>query len=422
MKTILIVSYLFAPNNSIGALRPTKMAKLLSEKGHCIDVVSAGYLGNDTLLMPNNIRHWYHLNEKKAQSSNQTNNDKTTHNYVKLPKTLKQVYRTRKARKSEKQFYKYFKNLFSIELEKNNYDVIITSFGPLVSLECGLYVKQHCKDIKWICDFRDPVITDITPIIFRQSWKRKEQHACEKADEIIAVSNEYVRRICGKRFSNKAHMIPNGYDLSDMTLFASTLLPNDFIRITYVGSLYEGRRKITPLFRALRELADEGKVDLHNFCFDYAGGDGSFLRMQADEFGLDAIVNDHQLLSREDCLKLQFASHLLVLATWNYKGEEGVFPGKFLEYMLIGRPIISLTTGNVSNGEVTSVMREGQFGVAYESANDSKDMVSLKNYLEFCYTEWSQKKIINAKPVKEVLERYNYDNIINRIEELILRP
>lgn len=419
MKRILIVSYLFAPNNSIGALRPSKIAKLLSDKGYYIDVVSAGYLGNDTLSFPRNIKNWYPMNGEKVQSRNLDKKNEKKHPSSKMPMLIKQTYRTCMARRNEKRFYEFFRELFNSELAEKKYDVVFTSFGPLVSLECGMYVKRYSKDIKWICDFRDPVITDITPFPFKMTWKRKEQSACKVADEIIAVSNAYVYRICGEKYRKKAHMIPNGYDKSDISVSAMSQLPNDVIRITYVGSLYEGRRKITPLFCALRELADEGKVDISRFRFDYAGGDGISLCTQADEYNLSSLVYDHQVLSREECLKLQFSSHLLVLSTWNYKGEEGVFPGKFLEYLLIGRPIISLTIGDIPNGEVTSVMREGNFGVAYESIRDKEDMVYLKRYIESCYLEWLQRGSISFKPVQEVLERYNYEHIISQVEELL---
>lgn len=42
-KRVLILSYLYAPDNSIGALRPTKIAKKLREKGFVVDVFCMGH-------------------------------------------------------------------------------------------------------------------------------------------------------------------------------------------------------------------------------------------------------------------------------------------------------------------------------------------------------------------------------------------
>ncbi|MEH7255748.1 hypothetical protein V7111_26940, partial [Neobacillus niacini] len=51
MKKILIVSYLFAPENAIGAIRPTKIAKFLSEKAYDITVItSSNKLKHDSML------------------------------------------------------------------------------------------------------------------------------------------------------------------------------------------------------------------------------------------------------------------------------------------------------------------------------------------------------------------------------------
>ena len=41
-KRILVLSYLYSPDNSIGALRPTKIVKKMREKGYIVDVFCMG--------------------------------------------------------------------------------------------------------------------------------------------------------------------------------------------------------------------------------------------------------------------------------------------------------------------------------------------------------------------------------------------
>ena len=43
-KRILIISYYFAPQNVIGAVRPTKLAKYLARMGHEVTVIAGGGL------------------------------------------------------------------------------------------------------------------------------------------------------------------------------------------------------------------------------------------------------------------------------------------------------------------------------------------------------------------------------------------
>ena len=416
MKKILIVSYLFAPNNGIGALRPTKIAKLLSQKGYWVDVVSAGYLGNDTMEIPENIHMWYAMNDQKVNRPNVASKKKKTIRYLKF---LRQTWRSYLSRQGDKCFLNFFRNLYEKELSKVNYDVAITSFGPLASLECGLFIKKKNKNIKWICDFRDPVVTDITPFVFKWFWKYKEQQACRKADKIVAVSEGYISRICGRKYKGKRYMIPNGFDISDKNDEIEYRYNKDKFEITYVGSLYEGRRKLTPVFGAISDLIKQKSMDPSSICINYAGADGDAFYRQAEQANLKTCLRNYGLLSRAECLNLQFSSDLLVLSTWNSRNEYGVFPGKLLEYMLIGKPIISITDGDLGDGEVSKVIREGCFGVAYESVNHEKDYVYLKEYLKNAYQQWIQCGCIEFTPSEKVLERYNYDNIILQSEDLI---
>ena len=416
-KKILVVSYLFAPNNNIGAIRPSKWANMLSKK-YTVDVISYGLSGNDSQNVPH-CRNIYHMNNKEVEQHKQISGQtKKRDNAVVLE--LKHTYRLYLSLKNGRKFVDFCVNLYKEKLISEKYDVLITSFGPMASLQCGLEIKKLSPDIMWICDFRDPVVTEDMAKIFMPYMAYLQQKACKKADKIVTVSDGYLKRICKGHYSEKSYMIPNGYDESDIERFDNLSDSSEIMHFVYVGALYEGKRKITPLFRALKELMTEGKIDIDKICFDYGGGEGAFLRAQAEEYGLERIIHDHGILSRLECLKLQYASQLLVLATWNNKGEYGVFPGKFLEYMMIGKPIISLTDGNLSNGEVTQVMVEGNFGIAYEAINDQTDYVKLRDYIDFCYAKWKNDKKIPFSPEREVLERYSYQKIIKHIEELIV--
>ena len=416
MKRILIISELFYPQNVIGAIRPTKIREYLIKKGYTVDVITKSFYDqiDDS---ENGIIHRIDAieeseNKRLVRSVFQKNNC-----------FIREMKRAKRTIISLKKGYRYCRQVIDCIKKQNidlfEYAAIITTFGPVSSVMIGLKIKNKYHNVNWICDFRDPMVVQEVSVFLNPFMAFLQRQACRSADHIVAVSNGYLRRICGNKYTSKRHMIPNGYDSTDLTGFESCVPPTDSFHIAYVGTLYEGRRKITPLFQVLQELADEGQVDLDKICFDYAGGDGSYLLAQASGYNMGSVVRDHGVLPRKECLKMQFSSHLLVLSTWNNRGEEGVFPGKFLEYMLIRRPIISITDGNMPEGEVTSVMREGHFGVTYESIRHNEDIITLKKYVKSCYSEWLQKGSITFEPVQEVLDRYNYNNVIKQIEELI---
>ncbi|MGN0451587.1 MAG: glycosyltransferase [Acutalibacteraceae bacterium] len=414
MKRILIISELFYPKNAIGALRPTKIRKYLTEKGYTVDVITKSFSANDD---SENGRIW------RIDAVKETNVSKSAptflHTNNSFIKGLKRFKRIIISLKSGKRYYRDVMRFIDTHpVPISEYDAVFTTFGPVSSVLIGLELKKRYPKIKWICDFRDPMVVEEVSVFLKPYMRALQNRACRKADKIIAVSNGFLKRICQNRYADKRYMIPNGYDPSDMPDMLSARA-DGILHFVYAGALYEGKRKITPLFRALRELADEGKINIEKICFDYAGNDFMFLNEQAKSYNMSEILKNHGKLSRADCLALQKAADFLVLCTWNNRGEEGVFPGKFLEYMLFNKPIIALVDGNLANSEVACVMREGKFGIACEAAGGERDHAALKAYIEKQYSLFEQNKSLDFAPSQKVLNRYNYENIIRRIEELI---
>ena len=331
MKKILIVSELFYPQNAIGALRPTKIRNALVKKGYLVDVITKSFSSQYESPERGNI--WRIDAVEKSNSLNSNVSAVVTSKFFKEFRCAK---RTIIAINKGKHYYNHVIDFIETQnIDLSVYEAILTTFGPISSIMIGLNIKKKYPEINWICDFRDPMVVEEISVFMKPFMYIFQRMACKNANHIVAVSNGYLKRICGNQYKQKRHMIPNGYDITDKRISDDYSPSVDTLHITYVGTLYEGKRKITPFFRVLRELADEGQVDLHKICFDYAGREGSFLISQANEYDLGSIVHDHGVLPRNECLKLQFSSHLLVLSTWNNRGEEGVFPGKFLEYMLI---------------------------------------------------------------------------------------
>jgi len=429
MKNILIISYLFHPNNTIGALRATKMAKFLSQNGYIVDVVSADvpiekyvernkYVNNEYIISLNKHSSLFCVNSHTCIKNldRKTKHSSLKHN--KIFDELRNFKRGYMQKKIMNIFNKNFKLLLNSDLfDIKKYDTVLSTFGPTCNVQCGLYCKKKCSNINWICDFRDPMSTQDLPMFYRPFNYFLQKNALKHSDKLVAVSNGYLTRICKGKYQNKSYMIPNGYDKEDIKIYSSE--QNRDLNITYVGSLYEGKRDISVIFKVLSEITEAGIIDRSRICFNYAGNDIKALNDQASRYNLIDIIKDHKMLSREACLQLQCSSDFLVLSTWNYKNEFGVFPGKFLEYMLINKPIIAIVNGDLAESEVKEVMEEGNFGVTYEYINDSNDYPKLKEYLIYQINSYLNKRNLKFSPINEVVERYSYDNIIKRIIALL---
>ena len=430
-QKILVISRLFEPENEIGALRPTKFVKCLTEKGYSIDVFTSVRTIKGSSYTPKGFRVIY---DKEHSESKETkaNSDRVTGCFKrfidqvpnKVIRTIRQelasTYRQMLEYRRGKVFLQSFKNaIIDKRIILDEYQCVFTTFGPVDSVLVGLYIKKNYPQIKWINDFRDPMISQMIPKLFYPWYRYLQNKSIDMCDYAVTVSEGYYRRMVKRTTANKFHVIPNGYDIKDIPIFQETAIDNDQFSLVYVGSLYEGKRDIGPVFSTLRKLCDEGYISKNQMVFHYAGRDIKYLMKQAHAFDMDDIVFAHGMLSRQECLNLQASARFLVLSTWNDRGEEGVFPGKFIEYMLINRPIISVVDGNLANSEVTDTIRRYNLGVSYESA----DMASMGQLYEWMKTQvqrYNEGQPALFFPDKcGIDKKYNWVNIAKRFGELI---
>ena len=422
MKKVLIVSDFFFPSANIAAVRPSKIAKRLTADGYCVDVFTRYPIGEGAGEYCNkcfSFQSGSALNVmKKEENVKRTGIKKILfEKFNFLYMSLLKIKSNLQTNRRNKQMLNAFKAF--VAENPQEYDAVFTTFGPVGSLLCGLYYKKKFPQVKWICDFRDPaVVSQCGPL--KNFFRRlKEQKSCKLADEIVTVSNGYMKRICGDKYTEKRHMIPNGYDRADMVYSGEKAEASDKLSLAYVGIFYGFMRDLRPVFRAIKELEDDGLVDKTKIRINYAGSDCQMLLEQAKETNMQDIIVNHGVLAREDCLKLQFGSDILLLSTWNTEKECGVFPGKRREYMLIGKPIVTTVTGDVPDSEVAQVVREGNLGIVYEEVNGKEDFAKLKEYILTQYNYKVNGKELPFNPEQSVLDRYNYDTIIKRIEALI---
>ncbi len=416
MKKVLLISQHFYPSNIIGAIRPTKIAQKLRQQGYQVDVFTRYQVSPSEIERLGLCDHLFALEDYVPEKGKRAAKKRG-----RLYQALYHAYLNVLSLKEGKRFLKKFQSMLQEDgvLGETEYDIVLSSFGPMSSLMCGMYYKKIKPQVRWLCDFRDPVDSKFIEPIIRPIFSWYQARACKRADAIIAVSRGYLERICRGKYKEKAFMIPNGYDLEDAACACEAKAPEEFLRMSYVGTLYSGSRDLSPVFQALSASIQEGKIDAAKLRVSYAGNNFHIILEQAKKYALEQLLEDHGSLSREACLELQYSSHLLLLATWNDKKEYGVFPGKLLEYMLIGKPIISVTSGERPDGEVSCVIREGRLGVAYEEARSAQDAAELKEALEAYYQQWQAGGQLHFEPEQAVLERYSYRTVIAQIEAVI---
>ncbi len=428
MKKILIISYNFAPMHTVGAIRPTKLAQYLGDLGNEVDVVASESHGVPDHSLDGSLKAVHHIdridcpivNEKPASANSKPAPKTAAVGYKKMSlfrKLKRQLYEYKKIVNSKK-FTRAFVKLIKSEPERfASYDAVISTYGPLASHLCGLEFKKKFPHIKWIADFRDPMVLNTTPISVLHCRSRIQKRVCKVADRLVAVSNGYYERIFDQEAKKKAQVIYNGFDRSDIDI-ASVERDGEF-SFTYVGNMYEGQRDFSPLLLTLQSLVEEGLLKAEDINIKYAGDSFAVLEKQAERVGFTGHLSDLGRISRSDCLKLQASSRHLLLSTWNEKGEHGVFPGKFLEYIMIGRPIISFVSGDEPGSEVTRVMKRARLGITYEDATREADLAALREYLIKDYDAFKNGRDAEFSPDPDEVARFDFANTAKSFEELI---
>ena len=434
---ILYISEFFFPINQVASIRATKFCKYLSQNPDIsVSVVCRSYedMATDFLLEKDvskisqifrvsvnqygvrlvsklrlRVRAFFHLRDsQRIQKVGLESSKKQSYSIKNEIGRLFRVFSDELACSA------YIRNAKRVLRKSSVPDIIISSYGPKSSPILGGWYKKRHPEVYWISDFRDPVYRGFsTPHLLVKRSISYVQRVCKEADVLTSVSQGCMDALHFPSHPHKA-VIYNGFDRDDISLIENTISPLKFT-LSYMGTIYKDRQDLSPIFMILRELIDEGILDVEKVCIRYAGPSKMAFASLSRRFGLDRCVEAFDTVPRATSLKYQLESHLLLLASWNLKGEEGIITGKLLEYMMIGRPIIGLVSGELKDSAVKEMLRLGNLGVCYEQANKEQDFSFVKQYVVEQYNQFIDGAQPKHKPNHDYVEQYNYQNLTKQL-------
>ncbi|HNW85659.1 MAG TPA: glycosyltransferase [Candidatus Limiplasma sp.] len=461
-KRILFISYYFAPQNVIGAVRPTKLAKYLTRMGYEVTVLCAGSLGTlrDPLLAADlaeladvqvvrerSLFRWW---KERGQSAEVT---RTLTDRPVLPEqgmTEEAMQRSAALAKAQNEadqnvgqsvpktaqasaapgarwlnaLYLWLFHRGDMAFARactrkllamdRHFDLVFSCYGPLSVHTVARRAKRFRVADRWVADFRDEASV---PFRWQKGWLTRYLRRVRKnADAITGVAQGTLRMMNLETFGQ---IVPNGYDPEDVERLPVFRFSESALSIAYCGQMYPGFSDVTPVFRAARELCDQGVCNPGQFRFHYAGRQGATFLAQAAQYGLEGSVTDHGMLPRADSLALQQAADVLLMATWNTPERQGVVTGKLLEYMMANRPVLCCVSGSVPGSEARALVDRTAIGVGYEQATDAADAPRLREYLlTLCRAKLSHSPLPFA-PNREVVEAFSYRTIAASLAEVL---
>lgn len=413
-KSILIVSPYFAPENSVASIRFTKIGKYLAKSGYKVDVLcsnmKAQVIDDETLkrdikwfdkVVRIKFPKLYYLPLKVANNTKEEEGKKNkTGIWGRILNKTVQVIRNEFT--SSIWLFVWDRILAKICLntirkEKWKYfDVVITTYSPMYSHYVGRYLKRKKKCNVWIADYRDPFLglqekKLIPQFIFHDNIKIERE-----ADYITTVSRgtkEQILKEAGRyhdEIRRKIHVIYNGYDLDDRRYIKKSKRKDNKLQMAYCGTLgiVGNKYEFSPekLFMVLRELEDEGKVDINKIELIYAGSSSIYLREYASRYCMLEIIRDCGYVTRKESLGIQEQADIVLMCSWNTNTKKGVLTGKFYEALLLEKTVLALVSGDLKQSEIKEIIQNYNIGFCYEESVEG-DYQKLKEWVMEKYQE-----------------------------------
>ena len=440
MRILMVCNY-YAPENTIAAVRISKLVKYFKIAGHDIDVLTEkkeDFPVDDSLLsdMEGINVYYIHNSYKFNDFYDKYRNFINPYRDKRLAKLDNRERINKKTGNIE--FYPFEtaypiigsldylinqlkqKDLFYDAKQKfdfsNKYDCIITSYGDSFSYFFGKYYKQKVNSAKWVFDIRDAIYRyKFIPKYVKWIPKMYENYIWKNADEIVGVSQGICNRV-HRKYESKVHLITNGFD-GILDENASYKRVSDKMTFTYTGSMYGGLQDLSKFYEAIRCLIDEKKIDISKCEYIFAGNKSAFdiFVAQARKYDLSDYCTYKGKLSRTESIDLQRESDILLMASYDYKNNNGgVITGKIFEYMSSSKPVIAIVNGDVENSEVSQIIKKTNIGICYEKYNDYSDLIRLKRYILMQYNLFVEDKELEYCPDRAEISKYNYKSIANK--------
>lgn len=423
MKKVLFVCLCFAPDNSVAAIRPTKIAKYLHESGEYeIDVLKLQSYGliTDELLVED-LKHIHQVYEVPQVNYNTTGVYSSPNEgfFGVLKRKCRSLSEHMLEWRFDRKNFNLAKKYMKEYMRGKHYDIIFSSSGPFLTHKIAAQMKKHSKDSFWIADYRDPLPNTLAAgALIRAISRQRVRYITRNANLITGATAGCYENM--KTYApERCIEITNGYDTDDLAGFVQTAQETDKLTFCYTGTIHKQKSDLSMVFRALEELIQEGIVQKDRILFRYAGRMERSFRAQAAQFHLADTVESYGYVTRKQSIALQMQSDILLLASFNYTHQNDVITGKFFEYLMSAKPIICTIKGNAPGSRLKHLIDSMRCGVCCEEAAGEADFLRLKAYVKEQYTYFCQQGTVIYDADKAAVEAYHYRNIVKKLCEAI---
>ena len=421
MKKVLIIAYYFPPNPNVGSQRPYRLAKYFPKYGWGPIILTPAIprkLSEELRIIETDYKDirvsfkskiGFSPNKGLQEQLGITVNKKNYGHSTWKSKIIKLFLEITNFPDTRRGWYKFALKAASELICNERIDAIISTSSPATSHLIGRKLKLKYS-IPWIADLRDLWTNNHfykKYELIRYFERRLELKTLSDADALVTVTHKFADELKILHKDKRIISITNGFDNDDFD-DVQINLTNKFT-ITHTGKLYNGKRDPLLLFEVITQLINEKKLNKDLVEIRFYGFCENWLMQDIKRFNLEKITSVHDLIPREEAIKKQRESQLLLLLVDKNNKEQNVYPFKMFEYLGARRPIICIG-GN--GGIVKELLENINAGVFASNAN------ILRNILLEYYNEFLKHSNIRCCGNSDI-DNYTFSSITKEYSEIL---
>lgn len=294
-------------------------------------------------------------------------------------------------------------------IKKENIKTIITTGPPHSVHLIGMKLKAQVKAVKWLADFRDPWTTIGYHKQLKLTKRSKSKHKILE-QQVLSASDQIIVTSCNtkKMFSNMTatpiEVITNGYDNEPNADFKM----DSKFTMAHIGSLLS-KRNPEVLWQVLSDLVNTYKDFASDFQLRFVGFVSNNVMLSLKKKGLSNYIDNRGYVSHKQSVVFQKKSQILLLIEIDSEETKSIIPGKLFEYMVSGRPIISI---GPRGSDVENILDETNTGNYFSYGDyESLKRIILEHYNAF------QKNKLHSNPIG--LQKYHRKALTKSLSKLI---
>ena len=299
----------------------------------------------------------------------------------------------------------------AIEIIENEKIDAIISIWPQTSHLVAKELKEKYA-ITWIADFPDlwSENCDYSYSFLRKLMDRRlEKNTLKKADALVVLS-KYDKETQQLIHKNKPiYIISHSFALEEVNEPPSETTRK--FTITYPGVFYAGKRDPSKILIALKDLINEKFINPEDIEIRFYGSREKWVSEIIKKYNLSEIVKQYGQIPRDEAVKKERESQILLLLKWEDPRQKGVYSGKkTFEYLAARRPI--LATGG-SKDVISELLEETKAGT------DASTIKEIKEALKSLYFEYKKNGKVSFKGDIEKINKYSAKEMAKKFAVLL---